>query len=65
MTYEEARAKAQEIVYCDMTIGEILCACMDRGFPIIDKRGKRLARGVLEKKLITAMTEELSGGNAK
>lgn len=65
MTYDEAKAKAEETVLCDMTIGGILCACMDRNIPIIDKKGKRLGRGALEQKLIKAMTEEMSGGDAK
>lgn len=61
MTYEEARKKAEEIVYCDLTLGCILYDCEKRGIPTHDKRGRQINRCNLEQKLIEAMAMEMSG----
>lgn len=65
MTYEEAKKKAEEIVYCDLTLGCILYDCEKRGIPTYDKKGKQISRCILEQKLIDAMAKEMSGGDDK
>lgn len=52
MTREEAREKAQELVFANMNLGDIEEACRERGIKVTKSRSG------MEKKLIEALTEE-------
>ncbi|MDY5477884.1 MULTISPECIES: hypothetical protein [Enterocloster] len=52
MTREEAREKAQEIVFVNMNLGDIEEGCRKRGIKVTKNRSS------MEGKLIEALTEE-------
>ena len=52
MTREEAREKAQELVFVNMNLGDIEEACRERGIKVTKSRSS------MEGKLIEALTEE-------
>lgn len=52
MTREEAREKAQEMVFMNMNRGDIEAGCRERGIKVTKNRSS------MERKLIEALTEE-------
>lgn len=58
MTHEEAVNKAQEIVWVDFTMPDIIRHCELRGILTRTKNGKLRSRTDLETALINAMTKE-------
>ena len=66
MTYDEAKARAENIVYVDMTEGAIMTACDAEGFKYRTKKNGHFApseRSRCEEYLIEIFTNRyLSGG---
>lgn len=62
MTREEARARAEEIIYCYCTLGDILYRCQMAGIKTHTPKGKQISRSTLEEKLIDFYTEYYSKG---
>ena len=58
MTKEEAKKKAEEVVYVWCTLPDIISRCEFAGIETHTKGGRRVARCVLEEKLITHYTEK-------
>lgn len=58
MTEQEARNAAEETVYVDYVLGDIIADCQRRGIPTHTKKGKLKNRSELEQKLIDAMVKE-------
>lgn len=56
MTREEARARAEEIVYVYCTLGDILDRCEVAGIKTHTPKGKRKSRPTLETELIEYYT---------
>ena len=56
MTREQAKERAEEIVYVYCTLGDILCRCERAGIPTHTPRGKRRSRTDLEQDLIEHYT---------
>lgn len=56
MTREEARARAEEIVYVRCTLGDILYRCEMAGIKTHTTKGKRRSRCDLESELIEYYT---------
>jgi len=54
MTREEAKSKAQEIVFVDYNFGDIEDGCRSRGIKVVKSRNK------MEGALIEAMTNEMT-----
>ena len=52
MTYEQAKARAEEIVYIRCTLGDILQRCERAGIKTHTPKGKRISRVTLEEQLI-------------
>jgi hypothetical protein len=60
MTREEARARAEEIVYVYCNLGDILCRCERAGIPTHTPKGKQRSRTELETELIEHYTNEFA-----
>ena len=59
MAEEEARRKAEEIVYADYTVSNIIWACKTHGIQTYTKNKRRFrSRTALEADLIKAMTKK-------
>jgi hypothetical protein len=57
MTRQEARARAEQFVYCDCTLGDILYHCQMAGIKTHTPKGKQKSRCELETALIDYYTE--------
>lgn len=60
MTKEEARERAEQFVYCDCTLGDILYHCKMAGIKAHTPKGKQKSRCELETALIEYYTEVYS-----
>jgi hypothetical protein len=60
MTREEARARAEEIVYVYCNLGDILCRCERVGIKTHTPKGKQRSRKDLETELIEHYTNEFA-----
>lgn len=58
MTIEEAKKKAEEIVFVNYTLGDIIYYCEFYGIRTHTKNGKVRSRCTLEKALIEKMTKD-------
>jgi hypothetical protein len=57
MTREEAKEIAEQFVYCDCTLGDILYHCQMAGIKTHTPKGKQKSRCELETALIEYYTE--------
>ena len=60
MTREEAKERAEQFVYCDCTLGDILYHCQMAGIPTHTPKGKQRSRADLETELIEHYTNEFA-----
>ena len=60
MTKEEAKARAEEIVYVYCNLGDILYRCKIAGIETHTPKGKQRSRGTLETELIEYYTKYYS-----
>ena len=60
MTREEARARAEKIVYVYCNLGDILCRCERAGIKTHTQNGKQRSRTDLETELIEHYTNEFA-----
>lgn len=58
MTQEQAKERAEEIVYVYCTLGDILHRCEMAGIPTCTPKGKRRSRTDLEQDLIEHYTKQ-------
>ena len=63
MTREEARERAEQFVYCDCTLGDILYRCQMAGIPTHTANGKQRSRTDLETELIEHYTARAENKN--
>lgn len=63
MTREQAKERAEEIVYVYCTLGDILYRCEVAGIPTHTPRGKRRSRTDLEQDLIEHYTKQYQRSN--
>ena len=57
MTREEVKQRAEQFVYCDCTLGDILYHCQMVGIKTHTPKGKQKSRSELETALIEYYTE--------
>lgn len=60
MTIEEAKARAEQIVYVHCNLGDILCRCESAGIKTHTQNGKQRSRTDLETELIEHYTNEFA-----
>ncbi len=58
MTREQAKERAEEIVYVNCTLGDILYRCEIAGIPTYTQKGKQRSRTDLEQDLIEHYTKQ-------